>query len=226
MFINHSQYVALISIESKSFFEIQPHSYVNVPAPNGKNIKIQIQRNVGSYKKSNKFVLELSSVYCFENICDGDELNISSEKIRIDCDNVYYERMFLYNSRNVNFTEKISVIDEEKIKRKYQITKLISFLFFKPIELIPQVVIFSVLLGVVLVWKIGWNAFPIYLLVSYLLLLLLVLIIQKITNGLFKHTRKTAEHKNIFYNYCESDKIGQYYSNPHRVAFLGEIEIN
>lgn len=207
---NDCGYIVYVSLESGENIEINPHSTVSIQCQKNNNF-ICIKQGLVSFKKNKKYTLVLETQYRVININNNDVFRITRKKVRVR-GNVYYDRLFLDTETAICSMEKNNVLGAEEIKKKFNKSRIRYMLFISPFEHLTGLVIISILLGIVLGYNLDWKSAIIYFLFSYIFLLVLNWVIEKVDKLLFNKAFKLEDEKNEFYNYFENEFIAKYYS--------------
>jgi hypothetical protein len=224
-FLNNCGYVVIVNIESGESVEIQPYCSISITCAKADKLNILVKRNITSQVRKGKYTLMLETKYTFTNVTDGEIFKITREKVRVNL-NVYYDRLFLTSEKSVYLSESYNVIDNEKIKKSFDKSQLIHFLFIEPLEYLTGLFIALLVLGIVLSYIFGWIFAIIYFLSAYIFLLVIQWFSDNIFTQILNKGFKTDDDKKEFYKCFENEFIMRYYSNPNRTPFMNEIEIN
>lgn len=224
-FLNDCSCVVIVNLDSRIPIEIQPHCLVSISYEKTDKLNISIRRNIKSQVKNGKYTLELETKYIFANITEGEVFKITREKIRVNL-NIYYDRLFLVAEKALYLSESHSVIDNEKIKKSFDKSRLIHFLLIEPFEYFTGLFIALLILGFFLTYKFGWILAFIYFPSAYIFLLVINWLSDNIWKKILRKGFKKEDDKREFYNCFENEFIMRYYSDPNRTPFMDEIEIN
>lgn len=224
-FLNNCSHTVIIKIQPETLIKIPPCRFVSVENNKSNKLMLSIRCDGTSYAKEGKYFLSLQSNYSFDNVNDGETFKITREKVCVGPE-VYYERLFLIAEKSICLSESHFVIDSEKIKKSFNKSRIIRFLFISPLECLTGLFLALLAIGILLLFNLGWKIAIIYFPCSYSFLILINFLIEKILKLVFNKRLKIDDDKTELYGYLNSEQIMKYYSNPNRTPFMGEIEIN
>lgn len=223
-FLNNCSQFVRVTVEGKRI-TIPPKHCVSIEGITKSNFTFTVQCETRSRFYKGKCVLNIETVYNCESINDDSTFVITREKSRIGS-NVYFERLLVSLNHEECNLESCDIPDEIMIKRLFNKRKLFRFFFVDPLEYLCGLAVVLVIVGVILSYVFGWKCAVVYFPVSYLLLLTINWCIEKMCNVIFKKGFRMDDDKTEFYSFFENDFITNYYSNPNREPYMGEIEID
>ncbi len=218
-FINNYHDIVFVSVNNGGFVDIQPNSKLTVTCAERSEMQIVVKLCGDSHlpKKSKSYVLKLESSYLFCNVFDGEIFIINREKIRISS-NAYYDRLFVNSANAIVKSHKNAVMQENEIKTHYRKCRLVdTFLigpFFEQMILSFELVVLGIVLTIIGGWKIAIIYFP---------LLYIVLFLWNAISDMIENSISKTSDFNAFF---DSEFIDNYYNNPQREAYMGDIEVN
>lgn len=233
---NDSTISAKVKIKGYSDMIINPSDKTKVELHNSDIFKIQIRSNKESYKmkKIVGYCLIINVEYDLSGISDGTEIIIKREMIMVGAD-IHYDRFFLVGVDKAKIlSEKISIIDENKIIKRYKVDFWKHIFIYNLIDNIFSIILITILIfmGISMARFFGIYFFLVYILLTYLAIVIYSWIIKIIIQKLFsRFIYKKKEDLDIyiskknFYLYFQEDFINNYYSNLDREPYLpGKIE--
>ena len=222
-FLNSSDKTVIICIDSQQSKKIEPHNKISLFCEQKEETVINVQVDEESHIQKGKYVLEIKTKYSLYNLKENVTFNIAREKIRISAD-VYFERLFLNSDEDINYTECHCIYDEESIKRIYNKKQKTYLWLVSPIEDFTGILLALIVLGVFLFKRIGVINTILYFCGSYLFLVFLSWIGEKLSDTVFKKLFKKKSDKQAFYNCFDSKFIFDYYADSDRIPVMDEIE--
>jgi len=128
------------------------------------------------------------------------------------------------NNNDTNYTECHCVPDEESIKKIYNKKQKTYLWLVSPIENFTGILLGLIVLGFFLFKHIGIINTVLYYCCSYIFLVFLSWIGERLSNTFFKKIFKKKVDKDAFYQFFDSQFILDYYTTPVRIAVMDEIE--
>lgn len=223
VFVNHSEQNILYSIDEGELYILTPGCKTSVQCQDSGTMKLYVKHNYESMVEKRKwrgdmYHLVIDSKYTINNLINGEEIQISSEKTLARY-NAYYERFLVRKMEKTLISEHHSIAGGEKIINIYNKKKKSEALWerwelvLSPILYTPIKFGFLVLLGAVLSFEYGWKFALFYFPIIYLLFFLSVIL------GNFLG-------RIIFGKDDESDDIPKYLTNKFIIKYYSSSKRN
>lgn len=222
-FLNSTDKTVIITIDSRQTKKIEPHNKISLFCEQKEETVFDVQVDEESHIQKGKYVLEIKTKYILNNLKENVSFNIAREKIRISAD-VYFERLFLNSDMDINFTECHCIHDEEAIKRIYNKKQKINLWLVSPAADFTGIFLALIVLGLFLFKHIGAVNTVLYYCFSYIFLVFLSWIGERLSDTVFKKLFKKRSDKEAFYNCFDRQFIYNYYADTSRTPVMGEIE--
>lgn len=220
--INDSTKAIFVSIPPKSFEKIEPYNKIFMSCDE-ETIIISVKGCEPSRIEKDKFVLSIETKYCFDNLDKNVVFSITREKIRVGAD-MYFERLFVNSDINISFYEDFIVSDAEEMKNLFEKKRLKQMLLIRPLEYFTGLVIISFVLFLFVLKRIGLIYTILCYICAYGFMVFLSCFVEWLWNVIFKKIFKTKSEKEKFNTYLDKRFIRNYYSDPNREPFNGEVE--
>lgn len=219
---NASNKSILVCVGLDNYVRIEPHSNSSLFCSQKEEVNISVKLDEKSHIEKGKFVLLIQTKYCFTDSFDSMSFSVAREKIRVGPD-MYFERLFLVPEEPLCYKEFYDVPDEKEAKKLFN-KKRRNYFLIRPLEYFTGVVLIILIVGLFLIKRIGLINIILYCFLAYVLLICMSWLVDWFWNTVFKKGFKDKSDKEAFYACLDNEFISDYYSNPARAPFLGEIE--
>ena len=224
-FVNLCSQNVIVNIHSGECIKIPQKHTVRLQYKNSDEIKISVRCEKSSYVKKSKYNFVIKTTYIFQNEYDDIILEITREKVRVE-NYIYYDRLFLATDKYTLLPESYAVCEQEVLKKYFRNSQMLDAFILAPIFTGTKLFFALLLFGIVFTRYFGWKFAMFYFPISYLFVVIIGLVSEKFADLFFKKAFNGVDDKAEFYNFFENNFIKEYYSNPNRTPYHGEIEIN
>lgn len=222
-FMNHSRQIVILQINDASPVFLRPGIVEPVMCHDSAPINVSVKPTYESHivrhlTKSKLYNLVIESDFILAGIADGETFHITQEKVQFHI-NAFYDRIFLVPTSVSLIEEHHKVLAEEKIKRSFNTSWLISLLFTGPLETLTGGIFLVLIVGIVLSIILGWKFAVVYFPSAYLLLVTLNWLIEVFWTKIGKKACNGKSEKQEFSVFFTSEFIKNYFANPNRRPF-------
>lgn len=224
IFFNECRKAVRIRMDSGTEIQIAPLQTITTESQTN-HPQIAVRPIAESYFHKGAYTFMLEVQYFFTGLAEQETIRITRGKTRVDT-NLYFDRLYLIPETAACTVQSYQVLGEYSIKKTFRKNQRTHFWLIEPIRDLPGLVILWLIAGIALAFYWGWNFSLLYFPIGYAILLAINWVTGKISNRILKSIFKTSTEAETFYSYLDSGKIAQYYADPNRSPFMGEIEIN
>lgn len=222
--INQCRYRIVLCMDDGGPVFLQPFETRDITRSDSDVLRISAKRDWPSTLEASVYHLVVETDYHFSNVRDGATFTIIREKIRFAL-NASYDRVFLLPARAYLLSETYRIVGEEEMKKAFRHSRRGDFIFESILNALGLLIVLGIAgLSLTLIW--GWRIAVIYFPLAFLLIFALNLFASKFSNTVFRRLFQVKDEETEFERYFECDFIENYYSDPERTPFTGNVEIN
>ncbi|MBQ8783321.1 MAG: hypothetical protein IJZ57_06070 [Clostridia bacterium] len=211
-FVNTSNQKINISVNSGDNLTILPNDGVDIEVKNKPTHTVSVKCATPSHYKNGFYYFNVITDYQLFESDEDIEFKISCDNYSTySCINLIRAKMCVQN--NECLFNAFTVENKEEMEKVFKRKRIKEFFFPDFLEYI-DVYIVLILIGIAIFYFSGWKIGLIYSAISYLLLLLVANVLDKVWNAVFRRTLRVSDDKTDFYNFINSDYLVQWFSDP------------